>query len=156
MLWIIPLVPGLRYSQLLWCWNIFNLFIPQCTYIEVDQVGHFWVNCSWTVWFQEWYVKVYARFLVQFLFTKCNGSWSWPCKVDHTLGFWFNIFLKNAKWFIKVDHTLGVILSKPAWMWGAEMGANEVQLIFIIISDILIFISDILHRNLSSSSYLIF
>lgn len=25
----------------------------------------------------------------------------------------------------QVDHTYSVILSKPAWMWGAEMGANE-------------------------------
>lgn len=25
----------------------------------------------------------------------------------------------------QVEHTYGVILSKPRWMWGAEMGANE-------------------------------
>lgn len=25
----------------------------------------------------------------------------------------------------QVSHTYSVILSKPAWMWGAEMGANE-------------------------------
>ncbi|CAG0918817.1 unnamed protein product [Notodromas monacha] len=25
----------------------------------------------------------------------------------------------------QVEHTHGVMLSKPAWMWGAEMGANE-------------------------------
>ena len=24
-----------------------------------------------------------------------------------------------------MPHTHGVVLSKPAWMWGAEMGANE-------------------------------
>ncbi len=30
--------------------------------------------------------------------------------------------------FISIDQspeTYGVILSKPSWMWGAEMGANE-------------------------------
>ena len=25
----------------------------------------------------------------------------------------------------EVGHTHSVILSKPSWMWGAEMGANE-------------------------------
>jgi secernin len=25
----------------------------------------------------------------------------------------------------QIEHTYGVILSKPRWMWGAEMGANE-------------------------------
>ena len=41
---------------------------------------------------------------------------------------------------IKVSHTLGVILSKPAWMWGAEMGANQVQInmIIIVITNIII------------------
>ena len=39
---------------------------------------------------------------------------------------------------IKVSHTLGVILSKPAWMWGAEMGANQVQINMIIITIIVI------------------
>jgi len=29
----------------------------------------------------------------------------------------------------QVEHTLGVVLSKPSWMWGAEMGANEVGLV---------------------------
>ena len=30
--------------------------------------------------------------------------------------------------YIEIDqvaHTHSVVLSKPAWMWGAEMGANE-------------------------------
>lgn len=31
----------------------------------------------------------------------------------------------------QVQETIGVILSKPAWMWGAEMGANEVYSISI-------------------------
>ena len=25
----------------------------------------------------------------------------------------------------QVAHTFSVVLSKPAWMWGAEMGSNE-------------------------------
>lgn len=25
----------------------------------------------------------------------------------------------------QVEHTHAVVLSKPAWMWGAEMGAND-------------------------------
>lgn len=25
----------------------------------------------------------------------------------------------------QVERTYGVILSKPAWMWGCEMGAND-------------------------------
>ena len=32
-----------------------------------------------------------------------------------------------------MEHTLGVVLSKPSWMWGAEMGANEVGFAVVVV-----------------------
>ena len=30
----------------------------------------------------------------------------------------------------QVEKTFSTVLSKPSWMWGAEMGANEVGIFF--------------------------
>lgn len=54
--------------------------------------------------------------------------------IDHCCGYWclcvLTILFSKQCTYIKIDapkngETYAVALSKPAWMWGAEMGANE-------------------------------
>lgn len=42
--------------------------------------------------------------------------------------FWDDFFFKFQCTYIEIDQvpeTYAVILSRPSWLWGAEMGANE-------------------------------
>lgn len=61
--------------------------------------------------------KVIAKWCLHVMYWTLKSSWS-QC---------FNFLLLKCT-YIEVDQvkkTHAVILSKPAWMWGAEMGAND-------------------------------